>query len=335
MGTEIKRKMASVERVIEVVPIPGADSIEVFRVLGWQVVGRKNEFAVGDLVVYIAIDAWVPHELAPFLSKGQEPKEYNGVLGSKLRTVKLRGALSQGLLLPINFIGQQYHVEGTDPSELLNIQKYDPPLPAQLAGEAIGLFPSFIQKTDQERIQNLVEDFDELKELDWEITEKLDGSSMTVFANQDDYGVCSRNLNLRETDGNTFWMVARRDRLIEKISSTGRNLAFQGELIGPGIQGNPYKLGLHEFYLFDIFDIDNYSYLSPEERKEMADQLGINMVPVLDETRTQETIEGVLKFAEDKSRINPKAEREGVVFKSVDGKISFKAISNKFLLKTA
>lgn len=101
MGTEIKRKLASIQRIEEIKPIEGADAIEAFRVLGWWVVDKKDAHKVGDLVVYLSLDSWVPHELAPFLSKGSVPREYNGVRGERLRTVKLRGTTSQGLLLKV------------------------------------------------------------------------------------------------------------------------------------------------------------------------------------------------------------------------------------------
>ena len=93
------RKLASIRKIADIRPIPDADAIEVAVVDGWKVVVKKGEYSVGDLAVYIEIDSWVPYELAPFLSKGQEPREYNGVTGERLRTVKLRGQVSQGLLL--------------------------------------------------------------------------------------------------------------------------------------------------------------------------------------------------------------------------------------------
>jgi RNA ligase (TIGR02306 family) len=227
------RKMATVRRVDAVNPIPDADAIEVATVGGWRVVIKKGEFVSGDLAVYCEIDSWIPNDLAPFLSKGSEPRVYNGVAGERLRTVKLRGQVSQGLLLPHDIVWDKNMFDfnrfdaGDDVSELLNIQKWEAPIPAQLAGEVRGMFPGFIPKTDQERIQNLTAEFADWTErkLHWEVTEKLDGSSMTVYVFDDDEGVCSRNLNLRETEGNSLWTVARRNDLIGKIRSTGQNLA--------------------------------------------------------------------------------------------------------------
>lgn len=340
------RKMATVRRVDAVNPIPDADAIEVATVGGWKVVIKKGEFAPGDIAVYCEIDSWIPHELAPFLSKGSEPREYNGVKGERLRTVKLRGQVSQGLLLkPADVMdAKQFTLAGMDGdvSELLNIQKWEAPIPAQLAGEVRGVFPGFVPKTDQERVQNLTAEFADwqARALSFEVTEKLDGSSMTVYVMGDDEGVCSRNLNLRETEGNSLWATARRNDLIGKIRSTARNLALQGELIGEGIQGNPYKIRGQEFYLFDIYDIDQGRYLRPTERKALVEQLEIRHVPVIAygakffDTLGIQDISQMLAFAEGKSVLKDTTEREGLVFKCHDEDASFKAISNKFLLKS-
>lgn len=331
------RKMATVRRIDAINPIPDADAIEVATVGGWKVVVKKGEFAPGDIAVYCEIDSWIPHELAPFLSKGSEPREYNGVRGERLRTVKLRGQVSQGLLIPA--VGT--FPEGTDMSEALGIQKWEAPIPAQLAGEVRGAFPGFIPKTDQERVQNLSTELAEwmAQGARWEVTEKLDGSSMTVYVMDKDEGVCSRNLNLRETEGNSLWKTARRNELIEKIRSTGRNLALQGELVGEGIQGNPYKIRGQEFYLFDCYDIDAGRYLRADERKALVESLDIRHVPVLayaadlTDTLGITDMAQLLKFAEGKSVLRAETEREGLVFKNVTDEVSFKAISNKFLLK--
>lgn len=328
--------MASIRKIDGIRPIEGADAIEAAVVGGWTVVVRRGEFAVGDLVVYLEIDSWVPHDLAPFLSKGSEPREFNGVKGERLRTVKLRGQVSQGLLIP----AWGTFPEGTDMTEALGIQKYEASIPAQLAGDVEGPFPSVIPKTDQERIQNLTEELKEWQDnsaFTWEATEKLDGSSMTVFVTGDTEGVCSRNWALKETEGNGLWRVARAEQLIEKIRSTGRNLALQGELIGEGIQGNRYNVRGQEFHLFDIYDIDRGEYMTPFERRTFCNTHGIKHVPVIaTETVIQEFVQGLLDMAEGKSMLNDKAEREGLVFKcNTFGGPSFKVISNKFLLKTA
>jgi RNA ligase (TIGR02306 family) len=338
------RKMATVRKIDEIRPIEGADAIEAAVVGGWVVVIKKGDFKAGDLAVYLEIDSFVPTELAPFLSKGQEPRVYNGVRGERLRTVKLRGTTSQGLLLPIEtaFPGSErrfwWSQVDVDVSERLGIQLWSAPIPAQLAGDVEGPFPTAIPRTDQERIQNLTEQLREWQgntDFIWEITEKLDGSSMTVFVNGDSEGVCSRNWNLKETEGNTLWRVARRNDLLTKIRNTNRNLALQGELIGEGIQKNAYKITGQDFFVFDIYDIDRGDYMTPFERRVFCDTHGIKHVPVLaKEMVIQEWVTGLLTMADGQSVLNPKTAREGLVFKcNTFGGPSFKAISNRWLLK--
>jgi RNA ligase (TIGR02306 family) len=255
------RKLARLETIIELNPIEGADLIEVATVQGWQVVVKKGEFSVGDSAVYFEIDSWVPHSLAPFLTKGDQPKSFNDIPGNRLRTVKLRGQVSQGLLLPIAAVEEKgfnlsTYAIGDDVSEYLNVTLYEPPVKPQLAGISKGNFPSFITKTDEERVQNLK--YQDYLEARYYTTEKLDGSSMTVFFNNGEFGVCSRNMNLVETETNTFWQVANKFKLREKLTAYGVNIAIQGELIGPGIQGNPYKLSTHTFRPFTVFNIDKF-----------------------------------------------------------------------------
>lgn len=335
------RKMASIKRIAEIKPIPEADKICAYRVDGWWVVDTINKYQLNELVVYCEIDSWIPTTIAPFLSKGREPREYNGVLGECLRTVKLKGQVSQGLLLPLESTCSNIDsrlIEGLDVSIPLNIQKWEAPIPAQLAGEVRGMFPSFISKTDQERIQNLSGDFEvwKGKGYTWEATEKLDGASMTVYYNNGDVGVCSRNLNLKQSEENSLWRVALTTGLIDKLTQYGKNIALQGELIGEGIQKNRYKLKGQKFFLFDVYDIDTGEYLSPFSRMQLVQVLQIDHVPVIMSDMSLEGlfVPSVLGRAEGKSILNNAAEREGLVFKCNQAMLSFKAISNKFLLKT-
>ena len=341
------RKLATIRKIDSIRPIPDADAIECAVVGGWTVVIKKGDFKAGDLAIYCEIDSWISTELAPFLSKGKEPREYDGVRGERLRSVKLRGQLSQGLLLDrfvaLDKVGEIH--EGMDVSDLLNIVKYEAPVPACLAGKARGMFPSFIPRTDQERIQNLTTEFAEWVSPGfpimptWEVTEKLDGSSMTVYVNEQDQGVCSRNLNLYDTEGNTLWQVAHRDQIITAIQDSQRNLAIQGELIGEGIQGNPYKIKGQSFYVFDIYEIDKGSYMTPTQRRDFCEFHELLHVPViafgahLYDTLGMATIDSLLEFAEGKSELNPQTDREGLVFKCNEQQKSFKTISNKYLLK--
>ncbi len=361
-----ERKLATIRKIDKISPIEGADRIERVTIGGWNVVSQKDLYKEGDLVIYCEIDSFIPTEIAPFLTQeGQNPKEYNGVRGERLRSKKLRGVISQGLLLPLTCIRNEdisvlngpypiidglndmlfvlgkeegeKEISKIDFTELLGIQKFEPPIPACLAGEVIGMFPSFIPKTNEERIQNLrIEDF---KEDYFHITEKLDGTSCTIYFKDDKIGVCSRNLELKEREGNTLWAIARKHDLenkLRELAELGHNLAIQGEVIGEGIQKNPYKIKGQELRVFNIYDITSGEFVSHNNVLELCDKLNLLSVPVISNeliTLDKMTIEEVLAFAEGKSALNSGQEREGIVFKTPNRLKSFKAISNRFLAK--
>jgi RNA ligase (TIGR02306 family) len=343
------RKMATIRTIDSLRPIPGADAIECAVVGGWTCVVKKGEFKAGDAAIYCEIDSFIPTAIAPFLTKpGHYAKTFEGVEGERLRTVKLRGQLSQGLLLNYwNFpsVVEAFHKtrlatnEPFDVSELLGIAKYEAPIPAALAGEVKGMFPSVIPKTDQERIQNLSAELEEWKaeNLTWEVTEKLDGSSMTVYVIDGEVGVCSRNLDLKRNSDNSLWRAAIKYSLEEKLIGIGRNIAVQGELVGNGIQGNMYKMRDQDFLVYDMYDIDSGRYFTPAERKAFVTEYKLNHCPVLHSTTQlldSDTVESLLRVAEGKSVMGMiGCEREGLVFKCNEKQLSFKAISNKFLLK--
>ena len=335
------RKMATIRKIDSIRDIPGADSIECCTLGGWNVVTRKGEFTAGELAVYCEIDSWIPHEVAPFLSKGNFPRVYNEVKGERLRTVKLRGQLSQGLLLSLSTLTmvESELFEGLDVSFPLGIVKYEAPIPASLAGEIKGMFPSRIPKTDQERIQNLSVELEEWKteNLTWEVTEKLDGSSMTVYIIDGEVGVCSRNLDLKRNPDNSLWRAAIKHKLEEKLVSYN-NIAIQGELVGNGVQGNMYKMRDQDFYVYDVYDIDAGRYFTPAERMSLVQALDLLHCPVFKSywMLTTETVADLLQMAEGKSVMGTIAgpEREGLVYKCNERQVSFKTVSNRFLLKS-
>lgn len=337
----MERKLATIRRISNIEPIEGADKIELCTVDNWKVVTAKDVgHQVGDLVVYCEIDSFLPVKPEfEWLRKSSYKKLSDGSEGFRIKTIKLRGQVSQGLIIPLKDIPasnsyQDIWLIDTDVSERLEITKYDPPLGAVLSGLAKGSFPSFIFKTDEERVQNLTKYYDKWKDQIFYLTEKLDGSSATYFLNQGEFGACSRNLELSPTeDGNTFWRVARELDLENKLREFGYNIALQGELIGEGIQGNPYKIKGQTVKFFNIFDIDKQEYFPLQEFKDLIDGFDLETVPIIDESFTlPNTIDELILFADGKSALNPDFNREGIVVRSLDRKISFKAISNLFLL---
>ncbi len=357
-----ERKLATIRKISNIEPISGADKIELATIDGWKVVVAKNVgHKIGDFVIYCEIDSFLPiKEEFEFLRKSSY-KKMGDIEGFRLKTIKLRGQVSQGLILPISVLegdgemkigyseqpwGKQLQLGpyddalvidvGVDVTNLLGIVKYEPPIPAELSGKVKGLFPSFLRKTDEERVQNLTTEYQEWRfqsKHQFYVTEKLDGSSATFYLNNGQFGVCSRNLELLETEENTFWKVARELDLENKMLSLNRNICFQGELHGSGIQKNPYKMSNQTVRFFNIFDIDNYTLVPLNEFLQILTRLELMHVPILEMNFLfPNTIDEMLKYAEGKSQLNPNTEREGVVVRSLDNTISFKAISNKFLL---
>jgi len=339
------RKLASIRRISNIEPIEGADRIELATVDGWKVVVAKDVgHAVGDVVVYCEIDSFLPIKPEFEFLRKTSYKKMGDREGFRLKTIRLRGQISQGLILPIDTlkgkidfgVGRRFeeHADsliGQDVSELLGIVKYDPPIPAQLEGTVKGYFPGFLRKTDQERVQNI--DFGEIQG-SFSVTEKLDGTSFTCYKYNGEFGVCSRNLELIETNDNTYWQVARKLDLKNKIPE---GYAFQGEIVGPGIQKNIYSLNEHSLFVFDMYDIKRETYLSISDVVDITSPLGLNTVPILNHDfnipKDCQSIQDLLVMAENKSELNSEAEREGVVLRSKDyPNFTFKVISNKFLL---
>ena len=253
----MERKLVTIEKIIDIQPIKDADAIEVATIRGWKVVVKKNEFKIGDLCVYCEIDSVMPERPEfEFL----RPRKF------RVKTTKFRGQISQGIVFPLNILenipdaiklekisddsytllfdekldnkSQMSIVEGMDITEDLGVEKYDPPIPACLGGVASGNFPSHSIKTDEERIQNLKDLFEEYKtKYIWIATEKLDGSSASFSVYNDEFNVASRNLSLKEhpeNEKNSFWKFARENNLEEKMRAymkeTNLNaLTLQGE----------------------------------------------------------------------------------------------------------
>ena len=338
------RKLASIRKIKNIEPIAGADRIEVVTVDGWKIVVNKGLHEIGDLVVYCEIDSFLPiREEFEFLRRTSLKKMADGSEGFRLKTIKMRGTYSQGLVLRTSVLPEGDFNVGDDVTEILKIRKYEAPVPPSLEGEVKGMFPSFIRKTDEERIQNYAEDYADFKKYNYFVSEKLDGTSCTMYyytklaeEGDDLFGVCSRNLNLKETEKSTQWKLARTFDIEAKMKKLGQNLAIQGEIIGEGIQKNLYKILGQQFRVFNIFDIDRYEYLPKEEMLKTIELFGLETVPtVYKDVNLPESIDEILLMAEGNSLLNRKLSREGLVWVSNNSKqrISFKTISNRFLLK--
>ncbi len=331
------RKLASIQCIKALEPIEGADAIEKATVLGWELVVKKGEFKTGDLVVYCEIDSILPD---------RPEYEFLKPRGMRIRTIRLRGQISQGICFPLSVLPKDFVVEeGADCTEALGVVKYEPPIPAQLAGLVKGHFPSFIPKTDETRVQVLQDVLDKYQGEVCYIAEKLDGSSVTYFFRDGEFGVCSRNLELLEDSENTLWKVANDLNLPLKLQRLGKNIALQGELIGEGIQGNKLKIRGQTARFFNVFDIDRFRYLGLEDFTTTLQELELDSVPILStDFVLEQNIPALVALATVKSVLNPEAWAEGIVIRPLQEKrdaimdgvlsrVSFKVINPEFLLK--
>jgi len=332
------RKLATIQTIKELNPIPNADSIEVATILGWKVVVKKGQFKVGDLCVFCEIDSVLPdREWSAFL----KDKKF------RVRTCRLRGQISQGIAFPLHILTGVYSSEeGTDVTEVLGITQYIPQIPACIAGLVKGLFPTFIPKTDETRIQVLQDVLTRYKGTPCYITEKVDGSSVTYYVKDGEFGVCSRNLELKEDDTNAFWEFAKKVNLKDKMLSLGTNFALQGELIGAGIQKNNLRLPEKKVLFFNLFMINEYKYLDFVNFKSYLARLDLESVPIVNENFILiDNIDELVKLSVDKSLINNKVYREGIVIRPLseivdlqmaqglnNGRVSFKVINPEYLL---
>lgn len=334
------RKLASIQKIKSLDPIEGADAIERASVLGWQLVVKKDEFKVGDLCVYCEIDSLLP----------DKPEfEFLRARKMRIRTVRLRGQISQGICFPLSFLPADFEIkEDADCTEAMGIVKYEPPVPAHLSGIAKGKFPSFIPKTDETRVQVMQRLLDKYKGETCYLTEKLDGSSATFYVYQNEFGVCSRNLDLLEDGENTFWKVVRALDIETKLRSLNGNFALQGELVGEHIQDNKLKLRGHTVYFFNIFDIDRFEYLPYSKFVKTIADLNLQTVPILStDYSLSNDIDSIIQLATRKSAVNADVWAEGIVIRPLtekidlilsnenfnNGRVTLKAINPEFLLK--
>ncbi len=377
------RKLATIRIIDSIEEIEGAEKVSIAKIDGWQAVVSKGAHKVGEKIIFCEIDSLLPTQPQyEFLRKNCYKKLPDGSEWFRIKTCKFLKKLSQGLVLPLDsLLGAEFEPVfngtqlmylncaprelnvGDDVTDLLGIKKYEAPSVTSGQANAKGNFPSFLKKTDQERIQNFWKEAKEkYNDVEFEVTLKLDGTSATYFYNEGKLGVCSRNLELKmDEDWQDTGNVGTRNRdtymrcgvnqgIFVALNELGRNIAIQGEIMGEGIQGNREKFVGQSFFIFDIWDIDQRRYLTSEERikllssmkeidfeEEYSSDLTVYHIMLYEVSKKLsdfETLEDLLKYADGKSLVSPV--REGLVFKSrtlIDGEvISFKVISNEFLL---
>lgn len=356
------RKLASVRKISEIKPIPNADAIETALVDGWECVVKKSEnFKAGDLVVYVEVDSVMP-----------ERPEFEFLRDRKfrVRTIKLRKQISQGLVLPLSILPDKKWKEGDDVTDILGVTKYDPELEEEnklikeqknkfknpiikymfryawfrrvfLGKKQEKGFPGWVVKTDETRIQNLVKMFETERDAGtlFTGTEKVDGTSSTytlrrIGKNKFEFVVCSRNFRLEE-DNSNYWKVARKYNIksaLKEIIGDNQYVTLQGEILGPGIQSNKYHFLEPEFRAFNL--IYPNRNVPTEEFTETLKKYGIKSVPIVVQSyKLPETIHDIVEYSKGTSVLCNKSKREGIVFRNYEKGISFKAINPEFLLE--
>lgn len=364
------RKLAHIEKIEWISPIPNADNIELVGVLGWQCIAKKGEFQLGDKCIYIEIDSIVDKNNSAFAFL--EPR------GFKIKTMKMRGVLSQGIVFPLSILpdGDKYAI-GDDVTDVLNITKIEDDVPSTLPAptkfesrhryfsktkiykyllrfdwfkniinrnsQSLAL-PSWIKKTDETRVQDIPWIIERAKGIPLIVTEKLDGTSATfglrkLKRNKYEFVVCSRNQiqSDLEKDKNFYYQIAEKYNIraaledIIKDMQPGTTAVLQGEIIGSGIQKNKYHINDKDFYAFNLL-INGHKVCSLTGEI-IVERYNMKWVPILEtEFQILPTVAEMLAYADWQSVIGNTL-REGLVIRSLDNSISFKCVSNKFLLK--
>lgn len=355
------RKLASIRQISAIRPIEGADRIVVAQVDGWECVIKKGEFNEGDYIVYVEVDSVMP-ECPEF--------EFLRERSFRVRTIKLRGQLSQGLVLPMSILPEGSYALGTDVTDILGVKKYDPEAQQEMAllqrqakpaknafvrfmmrfrwyrklfmkSKRKGGFPDWISKTDETRIQNLTTLFEveRSKGTKFSVTEKMDGQSATYYLrriskHKYEFGVCSRNIYLGTPDNSSYWTVARKydiENVLKKLIGDHDTIVMQGEICGNGIQGNKYKISNYELFVFNLIYPERKC--TTAEIAEFCNPFGIKTVPILEEEKVlPTTIAELIEYSKGNSIVRKEQKREGIVMRNTQSNISFKVINPDFLL---
>ena len=344
------RKLASIQKIKAVMPIPDADRLELVQVLGWKCVGGKDEFHVGDMVVYFEIDSFLPVcDEFEFLRKNSyRSNEFMGE-GFRLKTMKFRGEISQGLCLGIDKLPKLQGMtleEGMDVTEILGVREWEMPERAGSGGTMIGDRPGYIPKTDETRIQSAPELLNEFKGLPYYITTKMDGSSHSIGVRDGEISFTGHNFTYKDDGKSAFVEYVKTAGIPEKMKTYAEehglsSLVLQGEWCGEGIQKNRLRLKKPEWFVFTARADNKRTDLAT--LKEICRHVGCQMVPV------EEEGDDLLAKYPDEAALLARAEgvgyngtiREGIVIRPVtpvhsytlSGPLSMKVINNKYLMK--
>ena len=330
------RSLVTVQRVKSIANIPDSDFLELAHVMGWQCVAKKGEFVTGDLGVYFEVDSFLPlEERYEFLRNSSYRNNADNGEGFRIKTAKMRGQLSQGLLLPLaKFPELEGFVEGENVTEKLNVKKWYIPEIGASGGTITGERPNGIPASDEIRIQSALELLDQLKGKPYYITTKMDGTSGIVYYIDGKIGCCSRNKEIKDEETALYWVPVYKYGLKEKFAKLGKNIVLTGEIIGPGIQRNKLRLAETEWNVFDVKDWDAQKYLPYDEANALCAKLEIPFVPLEERGECFDySLEQLLEKA--KGKYPSGLDKEGIVVRNANSPkaVSFKALNNDALLK--
>ena len=339
------RQLASILKIDEIKAIEGADAIELVKIKGWQCVVKKGEFKSGDLCVYFEVDSFLPIDSRyEFLRRtSYRNNKYMGE-GFRVKTITMRGEISQGLALPLPLFPHLNPMIGLDVTESLGVRKWEIPETLGNMGIAIGEKPYGIPTTDEMRLQSMPEFLEEFRGVPYYITTKLDGTSCSIYCYDGKVGVCGRNLEYKEdVETSAMWAWVHKNGLADKLFALSENIAIQGEFCGEGIQKNRLKLMEPELFVFDIVllhDGGRIEKLGLDGLRDYCERLGLEMVAVEEVGHSfNYSLDEMLEKARGKYPSG--LDKEGIVVRTqkrerseaLNHKMSFKVINNDFLKK--
>lgn len=347
--------IVKVQKIDHIEKHPNADTLSILQIGGWNVVAKTEAVEGQTEVVYVPIDAIAEkdHPLLGFLE------------GRRVKTIKLRGVISQGLCLPIPEVAEYlksvkniplldvWHMLQSENDinlqEMLEIKKYIPPLPSEnrdfLGGPSAQENPNFHRYTNIEHYAHYVNAIKDEKV--W-VSEKLHGTSSRFGIENGKFLVGSRNRQLKypldegQTITSTYIKVFERENIGQKLLQLqnefpeNKIISVYGEIVGPGIQGKMFKYGQDEpsFFLYDI-KIDE-KYLDYSDFLRLSTKYEIKTVPILAENISSEE---AISMVDGKSTLDNHI-REGIVIKPMKeafhrrlGRVALKIVSKEYLLK--
>ena len=343
------RKLASIQRIWKIEPIEGADRIELAHVLGWQCVVNKGQFSPMDTAVYFEIDSFLPirPEFEFMRSSSYKKTDIMGE-GFRLRTLRFRGQISQGLLLPVSLFQElpEGLEVGDDVTELLKVRKWEIEERATTGGTVIGTLPYDIPHTDETRVQEEPDLIQAFAGLEYYISTKMDGSSHSICIDENGFHVTGHNYEYKDDGTSSFYNLVKERGCREKLEAFMQNeglntLTIQGELCAPGIQRNRLRLVKPEWYVFTIRE--NGKRVGLNRLLAVCEALGLDHVPIeevgTDLPSKYPTVEALLARADGEYPNGGK--KEGIVIRPtepvfctlISGSLSMKVVSNKYLLK--